>query len=137
MGGDDSSWKRPRRPIRTTSTALESAQSAALPLSLEPLNFDMHQQAAGSDSNLIWPTEPVLDAVTWLKGLVREAPPGAESLRIAVAGGVQTIHALVNAIEILRREEERKMTVCVYLIPTTTSTDDNALADCIARTDCW
>jgi hypothetical protein len=90
----------------------------------------------------------VLDALEWLRGVASLAPAvgAAVSFRIAVAGGAQAIHHVLNAIELLRAEllrssgldsRKRQLSVSIFLIPTSPLVDDNALAECIARTDCW
>jgi len=81
----------------------------------------------------MWPTEQVLSTCLWLKGVASQAPAGSD-LRIVVAGATRTIHHLVNAIERLRREDAMDLCVCIYLVPVA---EENALADCIARTACW
>ena len=141
----DSPWRRPRRPTRTGSTAPE-LQDSRTSLSLDALAFELHPQVAESPKGSSWPTEPVLDALTWLRSLATRAPPvaGTVSIRIAVAGTAQTTHHMLNAIQLLRREllrdehgVSRELLVSVFLIPISPAPDDNALADCIARTDCW
>ena len=142
--GGDSPWRRPRRPTRTGSTVPE-LQNSHTSLSLDALAFELHPQAADSP-NGSWPTEPVLDALAWLRSLATRAQPvgSTVSVRIAVAGTAQTTHNMLNAIQLLRSEllrdehaVSRELSVSVYLIPTSPAPDDNALADCIARTDCW
>lgn len=146
--GEDSPWKRPRRTARTASSAHEMSQTTTS-LSLDALEFELHPQAKIQDaSRSSWPTEPVLDAVKWLRGIASTAPAvgAGVSVRIVVAGGAQTIHHVLNAIELLRAEllrssgldsRKRQLSVSIFLIPISPSVDDNALAECIARTDCW
>ena len=145
--GGNSPWKRPRRPGRTVSTAQE-VQQTRTPLSLDALAFELHAQAGLdglSGSGTSWPTAPVLDAFGWLRNLAggSSSSSGIVSIRVAVAGSTQTLHYLLNAIELLRAEmrdehdKSSQLSVSIFLIPTSPSPDENALANCIARTDCW
>lgn len=143
--GGGSPWKRLRRPARTASTTHE-VQQTRTPLSLDALAFELHAQAELSPDGpgTSWPTAHVENALEWLRHLASQAPDGTVSIRLAVAGGTQTLHHLLNAIELLRaemrrdeHETARQLSVSIFLVPTSPSVGENALAECIARTDCW
>ena len=141
--GGDSPWRRPRRLTRSvsTSTPEQVPDAASLP-SIGLLSFDLRPDRA-SEGGTTWPTFQVQDTCSWIMALLSAPDRAAHgALQVCVAGGSRTLHHLINAVELIRSEEiagrqaqqlgDRR--VHVYLVPIARG---NALAEFIARTDCW